>query len=84
MIAEDYAKGGCMYVKTDGPKVRALRESHEPSARVFAQKAGVSRRTLTRVERNEGPVRTGTARKIGAALEVDPRTFARAISNRPA
>ena len=71
-----------MHVKTDGQKVRALREAHEPNARVFAREAGISQRTLTRVERNEGPVRTGTARKIGAALGVDPRTFARAISRR--
>jgi transcriptional regulator with XRE-family HTH domain len=73
-----------VHVKAYGAKVRALREAHEPNARVFAQKAGISRRTLTRVERNEGPVRTGTARKIGAALGVDPRTFAKAISRRPA
>jgi transcriptional regulator with XRE-family HTH domain len=73
-----------MHVKTDRPKVRALREAHEASAREFAKRAGISRRTLTRVERNEGPVRPGTARKIGAALDVGPRTFARAISRRPA
>jgi transcriptional regulator with XRE-family HTH domain len=73
-----------MYVKTDGPKVRALREANEPNAREFAREAEISRRTLTRVECNEGPVELATARKIGAALDVDPRTFARAISNRPA
>jgi DNA-binding XRE family transcriptional regulator len=73
-----------VHVKTDGPKVRALREAHEPNAGKFAQKAGISRRTLTRVERNEGPVQLATARKIGAALEADTRTFATAISSRPA
>jgi predicted transcriptional regulator len=73
-----------MHVKTDGRKVRALREASGASAGVFAQKAGVSRRTLAGVERNEGPVAAKTARKIGAALEVDARTFARTISRRPA
>ena len=73
-----------MLVTTDGPKVRALCEASESSTREFAQKAGISRRTLRRVERNEGPVRLGTARKIGPALDVDPRTIARAISCRPA
>jgi len=74
-----------MLVTTDRPKVRALREASESSTREFAQKAGISRRTLTRVEGNEGPVRPDTARKIGAALGVNPRTFAKAVfSSRPA
>jgi transcriptional regulator with XRE-family HTH domain len=71
-----------MLVTADGSKVRALREASGFSTREFSRKAGISRRTLTRVERNEGPVMPGTARKIGAALDVNPRTFARAISSR--
>jgi DNA-binding XRE family transcriptional regulator len=82
--SEEAQGGRPMLVTADGSKVRALREARESSTREFAKKAGVSRRTLTRVERNEGPVRPGTARKIGSALEVDPRTFARAVSSRPA
>jgi transcriptional regulator with XRE-family HTH domain len=50
----------------------------------FARKAGRSTDTLRRVEGNRGPVSLEMARKIGAALEVDPRTFAKAISRRPA
>lgn len=73
-----------MYVRTDGPRVRELRQNCQLGAAAFARMAGASLRTLTRVERNEGPVTLRTARKIGAALGADPRTFAKAVSRLPA
>ncbi len=72
-----------MHVEIDGSQVRRMRGSRAFSGAHFARRAGISPGTLRRVERNEGPVRPDTARKIGAALDVDPRTFARAISTRP-
>ncbi len=57
-----------MYVKLEGEKVRAMRES---KAGEFAKEAGVSAKTLRRVERGE-TVSVKTARKIAAALEVEP------------
>jgi predicted transcriptional regulator len=57
-----------VYVKLDGEKVRAMRESN---AGVFAKEAGISAKTLRRVERGE-TVSVKTARKIAAALEVEP------------
>jgi hypothetical protein len=40
--------------------------------------AGISPKTLCKTERNQGPVRVGTARKIGAAIGIDdPRSLGR-------
>ncbi len=65
-----------MYVRANGEKrVRELRGDR--SAGEVAREAGISPETLRRVERNRGPVRPDTARGIGRALNVDPRTFAR-------
>jgi transcriptional regulator with XRE-family HTH domain len=71
-----------MYVEVDGQKVRELREQQGATAGEIADKAGITRSTLRRVERNEGPVLPGTARGIGRALDVNPRSFAWAISTR--
>ncbi len=70
-----------MYVQANGEKVRELR-GDRPAGEV-AQQAGITRSTLRRVERNEGPILPDTARGIGRALGVDPRSFAWAISTRP-
>ena len=50
-----------------------MRGSRAFNGAAFARSAGVSRDTLCRVERNRGPVRVSTARKIGTALGADPR-----------
>ena len=68
-----------MHVVTDGSKLRAMGEKRLPAG-AFARPSGGS---LRKAERGE-PVELATARKIGAALDVDPRTFTRAISRRPA
>ena len=71
-----------MYVWADGEMVRELRGASGATAGEFAGQAGVSRDALRRVERNRGPVRVDTVRKIGHALDTDPRIFARAVSTR--
>ena len=68
-----------MHIVTDGSKLRAMGEERLPAG-AFARHSGGS---LRKAERGE-PVELATARKIGAALDVDPRMFARAISGRPA
>jgi len=67
-----------MHVELDGSRVRYMRGSRGFNGATFARRAGVSPETLRRVERNRGPVRVSTARKIGAALAVDdPRSLGR-------
>ena len=68
-----------MQLVMDGSKLRTMGEERPPAG-AFAKP---SRGSLPKTERG-GPVKLATARKIGAALDVDPRTFARAISRRPA
>jgi hypothetical protein len=55
----------------DGGKLRATRKVRLPAG-AFARASGVS---LRKAERGE-PVKHATACKIGAALDVDPKTFA--------
>ena len=65
-----------MYVELDGSRVRTMRGGRGFNGATFARRAGLSPKTLHRVERNQGPVRVITARKIGAALDVDdPRSL---------
>ena len=67
-----------MYVEMDGSKIRNMRGRRAFTGEAFARAAGVSPKTLRRVERNRGPVTVSTARKIGAALGVeDPRILGR-------
>ena len=61
-----------MFVQLDGPKVRELREADGAGRSSLARRAGISPTTLRRVEGNRGPVMVKTARKIAAALDVDP------------
>ena len=64
-----------MNVELDGARVRYMRGSRAFNGAAFARIAGISPNTLRRVERNQGPVSVSTARKIGAALDVDPRSL---------
>jgi transcriptional regulator with XRE-family HTH domain len=73
-----------MYVILDGERVRELREEEGMSRRDLAATAGISPTTLRRVEDNRGPVSLTSARKVGRALDVNPRVFGRAVSRRPA
>ena len=60
-----------MYVEMYPEKVRALREERGMSKRDLAAAAGVSPKTAGNVESGE-PVRSKTARKVAAALGIDP------------
>ena len=60
----------------DGEAVRSLREERRLSRRQLAEASGVSVKTLAHVELGKTRARLSTARKIGAALEVDPRSLA--------
>ncbi len=68
------------YLVMDGERVRSLREERGMSQRQLAEASGVSKKTLTNVEASKVRVLPSTARKIGAALEVDPRSLARVAS----
>lgn len=67
-----------MHVKADGEKVRALRLANGTNADEFARRAGISATTLRRAERDR-VVKLWTARKIGDALGMHPREFARVV-----
>ena len=60
-----------MYVELYAEKVRALREESGMSKRDLAAAAGISTTTARNAERGE-PVRSKTARKVAAALGVNP------------
>ena len=60
-----------MYIVMNSEQVEDLLWEKRMSARDLAAAAGLSRKTITRVECGE-PVRVGTARKVAAALGVDP------------
>jgi transcriptional regulator with XRE-family HTH domain len=69
-----------VYLVMDGEQVRSLREQKGMSQRRLSEASGVSRRTLTSVEAGKVHTLPSTARKIGVALEVDPRSLARVAS----
>jgi transcriptional regulator with XRE-family HTH domain len=62
-------------VKIDGEKVREARERAFLSKRELAQKAGLDRNTIGRIEDGITEVYPRTIRKIAAALEVHPATL---------
>ena len=68
-----------MHVVTDVSKLRAMGEERLSAGAFARPRASRATRSVKR-----SAVELATARKIGAALDVDPRTFARAISRRPA
>jgi transcriptional regulator with XRE-family HTH domain len=55
-------------------RVRQFREARGISQRGPAREAGITPTTARRAERGQ-PVRVSTARKIGGALQVDPRSL---------
>jgi DNA-binding XRE family transcriptional regulator len=69
-----------LYVVMNSERVRSLREQRGMSQRRLSEASGVSRRTLTSVEAGKVHTLPSTARKIGVALEVDPRSLARVAS----
>jgi transcriptional regulator with XRE-family HTH domain len=59
-------------VKIDGEKVRAARERAFLSKRELAEKAGLDRSTVGRIEDGVTEVYPRTIRKLAEALSVDP------------
>jgi transcriptional regulator with XRE-family HTH domain len=64
-----------MYLVMNGRKVEELRAEKGWSRQALARAAGISPITLRRAEQEE-PVLVSTARKVGEALEVNPRHLA--------
>ena len=58
----------------------SLREQKGMSQRPLAEVSCVARRTLANVEAGKAHTLPSTARKIGAALDVDPRSLATVAS----
>jgi len=59
------------YVEVNAKKVRALRRKRVLTLRELGEKAGVSKDTISRIER-EGTAYPNTIRKLAKALDVDP------------
>ena len=63
-------------VKIDGEKVQAARERRFLSQRELAERAGINRNTVWRIETSgHTEVHPRTIRKIAEALSVDPDTL---------
>ena len=69
-----------VYLAMDGQQVQNLREQKGMSQRELAEVSGVSKKTLANVEAGKVHPLPSTDRKIGAALDVDPRSLARVAS----
>lgn len=63
-----------MNAEMNGVEITARRETRRMGRRELASKAGISERTLAKVEDNRGAVQLHTARKIGCALGVESLT----------
>jgi transcriptional regulator with XRE-family HTH domain len=59
------------YMEVDAKKIRALRRKRVLTLRELGEKAGVSKDTISRIER-EGTAYPATIRKLAKALDVDP------------
>ena len=62
-------------VKIDGQKVRMARERAFLSKRELAERAGLDRSTIGRIEVGVSEVYPRTIRKIAEALSTDPATL---------
>jgi transcriptional regulator with XRE-family HTH domain len=62
-------------VKIDGEKVRAARERAFLSKRELAERAGLDRSTIGRIEDGVAEVYPRTIRKIAEALSADPASL---------
>lgn len=64
-----------------GEKLKALRIEHALTQQELADKAGVTRTTIARLERDENEPHLPTVRKLAAALEVHPRALTKERSD---
>jgi transcriptional regulator with XRE-family HTH domain len=62
-------------VKIDGQKVRTARERAFLSKRELAERAGLDRSTIGRIEEGVSEVYPRTIRKIAEALSADPASL---------
>ena len=58
-------------------RLRELREDRALSMGELAQRAGVHRHTILRLENDQGGAQPRTVRKLAAALGVEPRELRR-------
>jgi transcriptional regulator with XRE-family HTH domain len=63
-------------VDVNGQRVRDLRQENVLTLRELADKSGVSKDTINRIERGHGAY-PSTIRKLAAALGVEPRELVR-------
>jgi DNA-binding XRE family transcriptional regulator len=61
--------------KIDGEKVRAARDKAFLSQGELAEKAGVNRNTINRIEKGVVQVHPRTIRKVTEALVIDPASL---------
>jgi transcriptional regulator with XRE-family HTH domain len=71
-----------VYVVLDPAKVGEIRQERGMSRRDLAMRAGLAPSTVEKVERGAASVQLSTARGIGAALGVDPKSLGRSLSQR--
>ncbi len=65
-----------MIVELDGERIKEMREERWMSREELAAKAGIGLSTLRNVETAFSGARLSTARKLGKALEVPPKSLA--------
>ena len=68
---------GCSTVEVDGMRLRELRERRVLSQGQLAERAGVGRNTINRLEGGRLKARPSTLQKIAGALGVDPEELVR-------
>ena len=64
-------------VEVDVEQLKALRRKHVLTVRELADKAGVSKTTISNIENGQGEAYPSTIRKLARALEVEPGELVR-------
>lgn len=64
-------------VEVDGEKLRALRKQRVLSIQEVADRSGLHRNVISKLERNKGGAWPESIRKIAAVLEVEPSELIR-------
>jgi transcriptional regulator with XRE-family HTH domain len=67
-------------VDVNGQRVRELRQDHVLTLRELADKSGVSKDTINRIEHGHGAY-PSTIRKLARALGVEPRELVKGARN---
>ena len=64
-------------VEVDVDRIKALRRKHVLTVRELADKAGVSKTTISNIENGQAEAYPSTIRKLARALEVEPSELVR-------